>query len=183
MWWSWQVRGVEDSHALLFLPKIYVSTPVMISFLSHTLIGSIYLCYVDFLLVMFSNGVVTKRLMVPRQNWEPPMGAHIRLSCSAHASIVVNSRDPLWNNTDVLSFMDLITRWSLRFVSTYRDILSKSIFIILSDTISWICMYLQPGSYMLLHPWRSLFESRNEILLRAEGCDTLGVYFVLCQEI
>jgi hypothetical protein len=39
------------------------------------------------------------------------------------------------------------------------------------------------GSYMLLHPWRSSFESRDEILLRGEGCDTPGVNFALCREI
>jgi hypothetical protein len=35
------------------------------------------LCHVDFSWVMFSNGVVTKHLMVPRRNREPPMGAHM----------------------------------------------------------------------------------------------------------
>jgi hypothetical protein len=34
------------------------------------------------------------------------MGVRIRLSCSARAGIVVNSRDPLWNYADVLSFVD-----------------------------------------------------------------------------
>jgi hypothetical protein len=121
--------------------------------------------------------------MVSRRNREPPMGAHIRLSCSARAGIVVNSRDSLWNHTDVLYFVDILLEWSLHFVSTRRDILSKSIFSILSGEISWICIYLQLGSYMLLHPWRSSFESRDEILLRGEGCDTPGVYFVLRGEI
>jgi hypothetical protein len=32
-------------------------------------------------------------------------------------------------------------------------------------------------------PLRISFESRDEILLREEGCDTPGVYFVLCREI
>jgi hypothetical protein len=135
-------------------------------FLSHTLMGSIYLCFVDFSLVMFSNGVVTKQLMVSRRNWEPPIGAHIRLSCSACAGITINSRDPLRDYIDVLSFVDILSKWSLHFVSMCRDILSKSIFNILSDTLSWICIYLQPGSYVLLHPWRSSFESRDKILLR-----------------
>jgi hypothetical protein len=36
---------------------------------------------------------------------------------------------------------------------------------------------------MLLHPYSSSFESRDEILLRGEGCDTLGVCFLLCREI
>jgi hypothetical protein len=70
--------------------------------------GSIYLCYVNFLLVMFSNGVVTKRLMVPRRNREPPM-VHTWLSCSARADIPVNSRDPLRDYTDVLSFVNILS--------------------------------------------------------------------------
>jgi hypothetical protein len=97
-------------------------------FMSHILKGSIYLCHVDFSLVMFSNGVVTKLLMVPRRNREPPMGAHIRLSCSARAGIAVNSRDPLRDYTDVLSFVDILSKWSPCFVSICQDILSKSIF-------------------------------------------------------
>jgi hypothetical protein len=120
--------------------------------------------------------------MVPRRNREPPVGAHTWLSCSARAGIMVNSRGPLRDYTDVLSFVDILSKWSLHFVSICRDILTKSVFSILSDTLSWICIYLQPGSCMLLHPWRSSFESRDEILLRGEGCDTPGVYFGLCRK-
>ena len=37
--------------------------------------------------------------MVPRQNREPPMGAHTRLCYSARAGIRVASHDPLWNDS------------------------------------------------------------------------------------
>jgi hypothetical protein len=107
--------------------------------------------------------------MVPRRNWEPPMGAHIRLSCSARAGIMVNSRDPLRDYIDVLSFVDILSKWSLHFVSICHDIRSKSIFCILPNNISWFGIYLQRGSYMLLHPWRSSFESQDEILLRGKA--------------
>jgi hypothetical protein len=70
--------------------------------------GSIYLCYVDFLLVVFSNDVATKRPMVLRRNREPTM-VHTWLSCSARAGIVVNSRGPLRDYTDVLSFVDTLS--------------------------------------------------------------------------
>ena len=103
--------------------------------------------------------------MVPRRDREPTM-VHTWLSCSTRAGIAVNSRGPLRDYTDVLSFVDILSKWSLHFVSTCRDILSKSIFRILSDPISWICIHLQPGSYMLLHPWISSFESRDEILFK-----------------
>jgi hypothetical protein len=72
--------------------------------------GSIYLCHVDFSLVAFGNGIMIKRLMVPRRNREPPVGAHTRLSCSARAGIMVNSRDPLRDYTDVLSFVDILSK-------------------------------------------------------------------------
>jgi hypothetical protein len=71
-------------------------------FLSHTLMGSIYLCYVNFSLVTFGNGIMTKRPMVPRRNREPPVGAHTWLSYSARAGIAVNSHNPLWNYTDAV---------------------------------------------------------------------------------
>jgi hypothetical protein len=68
------------------------------------------MCYVDFSLVAFGNGIMTKRLMVPRRNREPPVGAHTWLSCSARAGIAVNSRDPLRDNTDVLSFVNILSK-------------------------------------------------------------------------
>jgi hypothetical protein len=120
--------------------------------------------------------------MVSRRNREPTM-VHAWLSCSARAGIAVNSSDPLRDYTDVLSFVDILSKWLWHFVSICHGITSKSIFSILSDDISWICIYLQLGSYMLLHPWRSSFKSRDEILLRGGGYDTPGVYFVLCREI
>jgi hypothetical protein len=48
--------------------------------------------------------------MVPRRNREPRVGAHTWLSCSARAGIAVNSHDPLWNYTDVLSFVDILSK-------------------------------------------------------------------------
>jgi hypothetical protein len=108
---------------------------------------------------------------------------HTWLSCSARAGIAVNSRGPLRDYTDVLSFVDTLSEWSLHFVSICRDIISKSVSSILSDTLSWICIYLHPGSYMLLHPWRSSFESRDEILFKGGRLWHPGVNFALCREI
>jgi hypothetical protein len=140
----------ENSHVMLFCQQ---SLPQLQShFLSHILKGSIYLCYVIFSLVVFGNGIMMKRPMVPRRNREPPVGTHTRLSCSAHAGIVVNSCDPLRGYTDVLYFVDTLSEWSLHFVSRCRDVLSKSIFSILFDWILWICINYQPRGYMLLHP-------------------------------
>jgi hypothetical protein len=72
---------------------------------------------------------------VPRRDREPTM-VQTWLSYSARVGIAVNSRGPLRDYTDVLSFVDILSKRSLHFVSTCRDILSKSIFSILSDTLS-----------------------------------------------
>jgi hypothetical protein len=152
MWWSWQVRGVEDSHALLFVPKIYVSTHVMILFFWAILLWASSFC------AMWISHWLCLVMVLWLNDWwchdetESLLWVHTWLSCSARASIVVNSRDPLQDCTDVLSFVDILSKWSLHFVSTCHDILSKSIFRILLDTLSWICIYLQSRSYMLLHP-------------------------------
>jgi hypothetical protein len=71
--------------------------------------GSIYLCYVDFLLVVFGNDIMTKRLMVSQRNREPPVGAHTWMSYSVRAGITVNSRDPLQGYTDMLSFVNILS--------------------------------------------------------------------------
>jgi hypothetical protein len=93
----------KNSHLMLFCQQSLLQ--LQSHFLSHTLMGSIYLCYVDSSLVAFGNDITTKRPMVPRRNREPTM-VHTWLSCSARAGIMVNSRDPLRDNTDVLSFVE-----------------------------------------------------------------------------
>jgi hypothetical protein len=121
--------------------------------------------------------------MVSWRNREPPMGAHIRLSCSARAGIVVNSHDPLRDYTDVLSFVDILSKWSLHFVSTCRDILSKSIFYISSK---YHLMNLHLSSAWELHaspPLRDFIRILGRDSFKGEGCNTLGVYFALCREI
>jgi hypothetical protein len=111
-------------------------------FLSHIIIGSIYLCYVDFSLVAFGNGVMTKQLMVPRRNREPSM-VHTWLSCSARAGIVVNSCDPLRDYTDVLSFVDIF--------SSDRCILSQYVAIFYPNLSSASCQ-------MTSHEFASIFS-------------------------
>jgi hypothetical protein len=141
----------ENSHVILFWQQSLLQLRSHSYFLSHTLMGFIYLCYVDFSLVAFGNGVMTNDWWC-RDETESLLWVHTWLSCSARAGITVNSRNPLRDYDDVLSFVDILSKWSLHFVSICRDVLPKSIFNILSDPISWICIYLQPGSYMLLHP-------------------------------
>jgi hypothetical protein len=49
----------ENSHVMLFCQQSLLQLRSHSYFLSHTLMGSIYLCYVDFSLVAFGNGVMT----------------------------------------------------------------------------------------------------------------------------
>jgi hypothetical protein len=49
----------ENSHVMLFCQQSLLQLRSHSYFLSHTLMGSVYLCYVDFSLVAFGNGVMT----------------------------------------------------------------------------------------------------------------------------
>jgi hypothetical protein len=49
----------EKSHVMLFCRQSLLQLRSHSYFLSHILMGSIYLCYVDFSLVTFGNGVMT----------------------------------------------------------------------------------------------------------------------------
>jgi hypothetical protein len=53
------LRVEENSHVMLFWQQSLLQLRSHSYFLSHTLMGSIYLCYVDFSLVTFGNGVMT----------------------------------------------------------------------------------------------------------------------------
>jgi hypothetical protein len=118
----------ENSHVMLFCQQSLLQ--LQSHFLSHILIGSIYLCHVDLSLVTFGNGIMANDWWC-RDKTESLLWVHTWLSCSAHAGIAVNSHDPLWDYTDVLSFVDILSKWSLHFVSICCDVLSKSIFSIL----------------------------------------------------
>jgi hypothetical protein len=131
---------------------------------SHTLMGSIYLCYVKFSLVTFGNGVMTNDRWC-RDETESLLwcthGWAARHALVSRLIVVIN-----YKTTPMCYLLWILSEWSLHFVSICRDILIESVFSILSDTLSWICIYLQSGSYMLLHTWRSSFESRDEILFK-----------------
>jgi hypothetical protein len=121
--------------------------------------------------------------MVPRRDREPPVGAHTRLSCSARAGIMVNSCDPLRDYTDVLPFVNILSEWSLHFVSACHDILPKSIFSILSIPSHKFASISSLGVTCfstLKYPHSNL---GTRFFLTGEGCDTPGVSFVLRREI
>ncbi len=54
------------------------------------------------------------------------MNVHARLCCLAHAGIEVSSHDPLWNYTNILSFVDLFLETiSVLFVEVIKQHLSS----------------------------------------------------------
>jgi hypothetical protein len=54
---KWFSELNKNSHLMLFCQQSLLQ--LQSHFLSHTLMGSIYLCYVEFSLVTFGNGVMT----------------------------------------------------------------------------------------------------------------------------
>jgi hypothetical protein len=157
------LRVEENSHVMLFCQQSLLQ--LQSHFLNHILIGSIYVCHVNFSLVAFGNGVMTDDWWCRDETesllWARTHGWAARHVLVSRLIVMIH-----YGTTPMCYLWWKFSKWSLHFVSAYRDILSKSIFIILSNPISWICTYLQPESYMLLHPWRSSFESRDEILFK-----------------
>jgi hypothetical protein len=151
-------------------------------FLSHTLMGSIYLCYVDFSLVVFGNGVMTNDWWC-RDKTESLLWARTHGWAARHALV-------LWlivviHYGTILSviFVDILSKCSLHFI----PIMSRCpVKIYLHYLVRYPLMKLHLSSAWELHaspPLRVSFKYRDNILLRGEGCDTPGVYFVLCREI
>jgi hypothetical protein len=108
------------------------------------------LSHINFSLVMFGNGVMTNDWWC-RDETESLLwcthGSAARYALVSRLIVVIH-----YKTTLMCYLLWTLLEWSLHFVSICRDILTKSVFSILSDTLSWICIYLQSGSYMLLHP-------------------------------
>jgi hypothetical protein len=140
----------ENSHVMLFCQQSLLQLRSHSYFLSHTLMGSVYLCYVDFLLVAFGNGVMTNDRWCRDDIKSLPWCTHgwaARHALVSWSIVVIH-----YETIPMYYLLWTLSEWSLHFVLICRDILTKSVFSILSDTLSWICIYLQSGSYMLLHP-------------------------------
>jgi hypothetical protein len=146
MWWSWQVQGIESSHVMLFLSAASTSTSVTFLFSEPCSQGSIYLCYVNFLLVAFGNGVMTNDWWC-RDETESLLWARSHGWAARHALV---SRLVVMVHYETILMCYLL--WI--FSQSDRCILSQHVAIFypnlslvsLSDPISWICIYLQPGS-------------------------------------
>jgi hypothetical protein len=134
-------------------------------FLSHTLMGSIYLCYVEFSLVTFSNGVMTNDRWCRDETESLLWCTHGWAARHALVSWLI-----------VVIHCETIPMCCLLWTFSQSDccILSQHAAIFYPNLSTVSCqippheffIYLQSESYMLLHPWRSSFESRDEILFK-----------------
>jgi hypothetical protein len=136
--------------------------------------GSIYLCHVDLSLVASGNGVMTKRLMVPRRDREPTM-VHTWLSCSVRAGIAVNSR--VHYETILMCYLLWI------FSQSDRCILSQHAAIFYPNLSSVSCQIPSPEFASISSLEVTCFSTLEyphsnlgtRFFLRGEGCDTPGV--------
>jgi hypothetical protein len=128
--------------------------------------GSIYLCYVDFSLVLFGNGVMTN-------NWWCRDETESLLWAPTHGWA---ARHALVSRLIVVSHYETLPMCCLLWIFSQSDrcILSQYVAIFYPNQSSVSCQIpsheftsiSSTGSYMLLHPWRSSFESRDEILFK-----------------
>jgi hypothetical protein len=119
--------------------------------------------------------------MVPRRNWEPPVNAHTRFCCLAHASTEVSGHDPLWNYTDVWSSVDsFLETISMLFVVIKQHLSSllDQKGIPLSCMVSFLfdlgdgCTHTS-SLYVLcvkVKPWSFLVLRNNWLALKMEIC-------------
>jgi hypothetical protein len=108
---------------------------------------------------------------------------HPWLSCSARAGIAINSRDPLRDYTDMLSFGTLS--------QSDRGILSQ--YVTISDpNLSFVSCRIPSHEFSSIFSlgvtcFSTLKDPHSNLgtrfFLRGEGCDTPGVNFALCWEI
>jgi hypothetical protein len=143
---------LKSSHVMLFCQQFLLQLRSHSYFLSHTLVGSIHVCYVDFSLVAFGNGIMTNDWWC-RDKTESLLWAHTHGWAARHALVSRLIVMIHYGTTSMCCLLWTFSQGARCILSqSCRDILPKSIFSILSDPISWICIYLQPGSYMLLRP-------------------------------
>jgi hypothetical protein len=109
MWWSWQVRGVEEfSCDALFASSLCFNS-------GHILIFGAILSWAPSICAMWISHWLHLVMVLWLNDWwcrdetESLPWVHTWLSCSARAGIAVNSRDPLRDYTNVISFVDIFS--------------------------------------------------------------------------
>jgi hypothetical protein len=150
-------------------------------FLSHTLMGSIYPCYVDFLLVTFGNGVMTN-------DWWCRDETESLLWCTHGWA----ARHALVPRLIVVIHYGTIPMCSLLWTSSQSDrcILSQHVAIFYPNLSSVSCQITSHEFTSIFSLGVTCFSTLKDphsnlgtrFFLRGEGCDTPGVSFGLCQK-
>jgi hypothetical protein len=151
-------------------------------FLSHTLMGSIYLCYVEFSLVMFGNGVMTN-------DWWCRDETESLLWCThgwaARHALVSRLIVVIHYKTTPMCYL----LWTLS--QNDRCILSQHAAIFYPNLSPVSCQIPSHKFASISNLGVTCFSTLKyphsnlgtRFFLRGEGCDTAGVCFVLWREI
>jgi hypothetical protein len=182
MLWSWQVRGIEEFSCDALLPTILLQLWSHSCFLSHTLMGSNYRCYVNFLSVVFGNDVMTN-------DWWCRDESESQLWCT-HGWVARHA---------LVSRLIVVIHYKTILMCYLLGTLSQNDRCILSQHVAIFYPNLSTVSCQIpSHEFASIFSLGvtcfsnlkdphsnlgTRFFLRGEGCDTPGVSFVLWCEI
>jgi hypothetical protein len=171
----------ENSHVMLFCQQSLLQLWSHSYFLSHTIMGSICLCYVDFSLVAFGNGIIandgwcrdeTESLLWCTHGWAARHALVSRLIAMIH-----------YGTTPICYLW-----W--RFSQSDRCILSQHAAIFYPNLSSLSCQIPSPEFASISSLGVTCFSTLKDLhlnlgtrfFLRGEGCDTPGVYFGVCRK-
>jgi hypothetical protein len=151
-------------------------------FLSHTLMGSIYLCYVEFSLVTFGNGVRTNDRWCRDETESLLWCTH---GWAARHALVSRSIVVIHYETILMCYL----LWT--FSQSDRCILSQYVAVFYPNLSSVSCQIPSHEFASIFSLGVTCFSTLKyphsnlgtRFFLRGEGCDTPGVSFVLCREI
>jgi hypothetical protein len=176
------LRVEENSHVMLFCQQSLLQLRSHSCFLSHTLMGSICLCYVDFLLVVFGNGIMpsnwwcrnkTESLVWCTHGWAARHALVSQLIVVVHYETILMCY-LLWTFSQVIiAFCLNMSRYPIQI---YRQYLVRSHLMNFASIFS-----LGVTCFSTLKDPHSNLGTR--FFLSGEGCDTPGVSLVLCREI
>jgi hypothetical protein len=173
----------ENSQVMLFWQQSLLQLWSHSYFLSHTLMGSIYLCYVEFSLVTFGNGVMTNDRWCRGETesllWARTQRWAARYALVSRLIVVIHYK------TTPMCYLLWI------FSQSDRCILSQHAAIFYPNLSSLSCQIpsheFASISSLGITCFSTLEDPHSNLgtrfFLRGEGCDTPGVSFVLRREI
>jgi hypothetical protein len=173
----------ENSHVMLFCQQSLLQLWSHPYFLSHTLMGSIYLCYVNSLLVAFGNDVMTNDRWCRDETesllWACTQGWAARHALVSWLIVVIHYEAiPMCyllctlSQNDYCIFSRYVAIFYPNLSSVSSQIPSHEFASIFSLGVTCFSTLKDPHSNLGMR-----------FFLRGEGCDTPSVSFMLCREI